>query len=649
MIHYKGKKLPNKRVELYDVSTETFLEYWVQLRMDDASQLKDKNEIIEILAPIAFEIHQNKSNALLEEKEFVESFLWNFKNMHSNTTDEDAQRECREFINFLRQQAGFFYEKGVDDEGNSFYGFIHLTFEEYLAAIELASKWTEGELDLKDYVFNPRWTEIIRLAAAQLRLSYKGRTGRKKSTQFVEDILSVEDPFPEAYRPLQLVCMILSDDVNITDELLNGILDKIIEVASKTDFAELNISFSNLFNEILYSDYRNVFIDRFEKEVITDNSTLMNNIIYILASNSWDRAINDVLTSLYNKNEEISKAIYRIDFGSFSIKNFEVCKNNLMDYYLSYFKSQNDEGEFKKAAHNFKSMIKKISPYSFMYGLQKTISRLDQFLDTYGFDIILTPALEHSLCNYLRYGRRLGRLGTFLQRYADNTLVKNLNKSLNQINSNDIHLTYHDKDLNPRLKHNFELGHYTVLLLKGEDLYLWFWSRSFDELFYHSVSVTDISSYPESLKSGSKFSESDIEIIEREIYFILGPQEGADTENTTRFINAYERGRLYDFFDWEWFPLANIASNPSILSKIIVQYGRRYLRRRILKERINLKDFDNEHICPPAKLLAYHLLNEPYDQKLLEESIAYFRGCSSEEKKGAFSILYVLLNPFELA
>jgi hypothetical protein len=85
------------------------------------------------------------------------------------------------------------------------------------------------------------------------------------------------------------------------------------------------------------------------------------------------------------------------------------------------------------------------------------------------------------------------------------------------------------------------------------------------------------------------------------------------------------------------------------LSKIIVQHGRRYLYRgrdELKKEQINLKDFDNEYICPPAKLLAYHLLNEAYDQKLLEESIEYFRGCSSEEKKGAFSILYTLLNPF---
>jgi hypothetical protein len=133
------------------------------------------------------------------------------------------------------------------------------------------------------------------------------------------------------------------------------------------------------------------------------------------------------------------------------------------------------------------------------------------------------------------------------------------------------------------------------------------------------------------------------------MYFFLGPQKGADTENTTRFIKAYEGGLLYDFFGWGAFPFTHITSNPSILSKIIVQYGHIYLYLGMIeKERIKLKDFDNEHICPPAKLLAYHIMNKPYDQTLVEESITYFRGCSSAEKNGAFSILYKLLNPFEL-
>jgi energy-coupling factor transporter ATP-binding protein EcfA2 len=643
MIHYKGKKLPSKRVELYDVSTETFLEYWVQLRMDDASRLKDKNEIIEILAPIAFEIHQNRSNALIEEKEFEHSFLENLKNIHTNTLDEDAKREFKEFKNFLRQQAGFFY------------------------------KWDEGGLDLKDYVFNPRWTEIIRLAAAQLRLSYKGRTGRKQSTQFVKDILLVEDPFPEAYRPLQLVCLILSDDVNIMDELLNEILDKIIEVASKTDFAELIKSFSKLFKEILYSDYRNGFIDRFEKEMIAGNLTLLNNLLYCLVSNSEDSAINDVLISLCNENEEILKAIYRID-GDFPFQNTKVYKENFKNY-LSCLKSQNDDEELEKALNNFMQMQSSFFFLELKLGgitIEEGISsKLDQFFDTPVFDILLAYVFKNVFEDYLIAGNR-SVFDTLSQRYSDTVLVKNLNKSLNKMNFNDINLSHHKTIFfifGVPISSVFKLKNHTVLLIKqeGMDLQLWCWTQSFDELFYHPLSFTNISSTLESLKQ--KFSESDIETIEWQIYSIFGPQEGADTENTTRLIKAYEGGMFeegmrYDFSGWKAFSLINITSNPSILSKVIIQYGQRhsYMRREegikgrilymgreeVMKGRINLKDFDNEHIRSPAKLLAYHLLNEPFDQKLLEESIEYFRGCSSEEKKGAFSILYTLLNPFEL-
>lgn len=644
MIHYKGKKLPNKRVELYDVCTETFLEYWVQLRMDDKSQLKDKNEIIEILAPIAFEIHQNKSNALIEEKEFVESFLRNFKNIHTNTPDEYAQRECREFINFLREQAGFFYEKGVDDEGNRFYGFIHLTFEEYLAAIELISKWNEGELDLKNYVFNPRWIEIIRLGASQLRLSYKGRAGRVQLTRFVKDILSVEDSFSEAHRPLQLACLILSDDVNIKDELLNEILDKIIKVFSKTDFIELIESFSKLFKEVLYSDYRNAFIDRFEKEVNTGNSILVNNLIYILVSNSWDSEINKALISLLNKNVKVPKAIYQIDFIDFPFQNSEVYKENFKNY-LSYLKSQNDEEGLKTASKNFIKMTIKVELMGSWLDrddIKEIISPINLYADTQIFDILLAVILKYLLFSCL--GTRDSRIINILLRtYSDNALCKSLNKSLNEINFDDIKLF----DLSSKTL--FELGLYNAILKKIDGhLQLWYWTRSYDKLYYYSASSADISSYLESLKS--RFSESDIEVIERHIYFILEPQKD-DTKNTTRFIKAYESGKLYDFFGWEEFPLINVASNPTILSKVIVQYGQRYIidkRGGEIKKEINLKDFDNEHICPPAKLLAYYLLNKPFDQKLLEKSIVYFRDCSSKEKKGAFSILYKLLNPFEL-
>lgn len=646
MIHYKGKKLPNKRVELYDISTETFLEYWVQMRMDDESKLKDKSEIIEILAPIAFQIHESKSNALIEEKEFVESFLVNFKNIHTSTSDMEAKRECREFIDFLREEAGFFYEKGEDEEGNRFYGFIHLTFQEYLAAIELVSRWNERRIDLKDYVFNPRWTEILRLAACQLRLSYKGRTGRIQSTQFVRDILSVDDPFPEAYRPLQLVCLILSDDVNVTDEFLNVILDEIIKVAATTNFAELTESFSKLFREMLYSDYRNTFIDRFEKEVITSNVTLLNNLMYILASNSEDATIDKILVSVHNRDKETLRALYQIPFKNFAFQRSVTYKEGFIDY-LIYLKSQNEEEELEEGFGKLMTVITGKYWYGWLEAdsVLKIVSTIDQIATQPLFDDILNFTLDYALYRYMQSGDKRV-LDTFLTKYSEKTLVRNLSKSLNDIHLGKMKLgSFNAFTI-------FMLEHYRGCLLRGDkDLQLWLWSRTYDKLFSHSLSSTGIASYLRSLKP--MFSDLDLQIIERYIYFILEPQEDANIENTARFIKAAEEGMLYDFFNWELFPLININSNPSVLSKIVVQYGERYInqkrRSRVTAElQLNLKDFDNEQICPVAKLLAYHLLNKQFSQELLEEGIEYFRTCSSIEKKGAFSILYNLLNPFQL-
>jgi energy-coupling factor transporter ATP-binding protein EcfA2 len=649
MIHYKGKKLPNKRVELYDVSTETFLEYWVQLRMEDESQLKDKNEIIEILAPIAFEIHKNKSNALIEEKEFEESFLSCFKGIHTNTSNDDAKKECREFINFLRQQAGFFYEKGEDDEGNRFYGFIHLTFEEYLAAIELVSRWNEGELYLKDYVFSPRWSEVLRLAAAQLLLSNKGRIGRKQTTQFVRDILSVDDQFPEAHRPLQLVCLILSDDVNIMDDLLNEILNKIIEIASKLDFEDIIESFSKLFREMLFSDYGNIFLERFEKKIVaTDDPTLLNNLMFILVANSWNKTVNEILIKVHNKSKKIHEAIYKVNYRNFPFQNSEAYKETLIKY-LSYLKAQNDKEGLRNSLYTLLCSITKSSFPSPGTGknIQRITSMLNQHRNTIVFDDIMRTFLKYSLFDYL-HGRHRNILNLLLKSHPKNVLVKNLDKSLKGGNIKQYKLAVHGYSYSSF----FEIRNYDVLLKKGDSLQLCFWSRSFDKLFSNTVLFTDISSYLKNLKS--MFCESDIEIIENKIYFILSPQKDAKTENTTRFIKANESGELYNFFDWEGFPLANITSNPPLLSKIIVQHGQVYIhsRRRTgekINELINLKDYNNEGICPPAKLLAYHLLNQQFDPKLMEESIVYFRSCSDKEKKGAFSILYNILNPFELA
>jgi hypothetical protein len=249
------------------------------------------------------------------------------------------------------------------------------------------------------------------------------------------------------------------------------------------------------------------------------------------------------------------------------------------------------------------------------------------------------------LFSYLR-GSDKKLLDKILQRYRNNILLSNLKKALNKLNF-DFEKKQHYNSVSL-----FQIEHYGVLLEKGDDLLIWFWSGNYDEISYHSVALNNISSYLQSLKT--KFSDKDIMIIKVRIYSIIGPQEDA----CTRFIDAYESGgmigQLYSYskFGWGGYPLININSNPQILSESILKFAQNYIGLKGDKEiieKINLENFNNDQISPPVKLLAHHLLNKAYDQKLLDESISYMQNCSLEEKKGVFSILYNVLNPFELS
>ncbi|MEM9275736.1 MAG: hypothetical protein AAGA80_22680 [Cyanobacteria bacterium P01_F01_bin.143] len=182
---------------------------------------------------------------------------------------------------------------------------------------------------------------------------------------------------------------------------------------------------------------------------------------------------------------------------------------------------------------------------------------------------------------------------------------------------------------------------------RGKNLLLWFCSNNYDELFYILVDLEDISGSITNPKV--ELSDSDILTIERHIYFILNPQE----DSLNKFLEAYKNGKLYDFFGWEDYPLVNISSKPKILSKIIIEYAQQYINRDTHKEdiknRIKLEEFNDDEIVSPVRLLVHHLLNKAYDPKLLDESILYMENCSPKQREGTFSILYKVLNPFELS
>jgi hypothetical protein len=155
-------------------------------------------------------------------------------------------------------------------------------------------------------------------------------------------------------------------------------------------------------------------------------------------------------------------------------------------------------------------------------------------------------------------------------------------------------------------------------------------------------SEQEISEFLEQLRPD--LSEEEIEIVKLNVYEIVKPGRN-QTQAVERFIQAYNSGTINNWLHWENFPFKNISSNPRVLAKIIAEGGEIYIESDSAD--FSLEDFQHPEVNPPARLLAYYLKKEPYDDQLVRESIDYYRSCPPDEKAGVFAILYKVLNRLE--
>jgi hypothetical protein len=110
-------------------------------------------------------------------------------------------------------------------DGRGLYGFLHLTFEEYFAAVHLAEQWLQGGTHvLTPLLHNPRWTEVLLLAVGRL-----GDVSPFLATQFVQAILEAEDPYENILsRHLLLAARCLADDVRVEAAVRHSIVKRIL-------------------------------------------------------------------------------------------------------------------------------------------------------------------------------------------------------------------------------------------------------------------------------------------------------------------------------------------------------------------------------------------------------------------------------------
>ncbi len=162
----QGVSLPERRVQLYDQYVRTLLSSWNLARGLGRPPTRDLDVVqtVRILAPLALWMHEKSPGVGLVRQEELKREL---ARIYTQQGEEDAERAVEQFLEEVREYAGLLLERGAGQ-----YGFIHLTFEEYLAAVGLA-RLGQGNIEpvadvLAEHVGDPAWREVALLTVGYL-------------------------------------------------------------------------------------------------------------------------------------------------------------------------------------------------------------------------------------------------------------------------------------------------------------------------------------------------------------------------------------------------------------------------------------------------------------------------------------------------
>ena len=219
LMHWRGVKLPSQRVQIYQIATDTLIEYWTAQR--GVAEL-DAEEVKGILAPIAHYILSSNVAGVIAHHDLLPRFYQGIATQRG-CDEAEARRIGREMLKNLNEQSGLFLERGRDASGQSVYGFLHQTFGEYLAALCLAEEVQSGGFRLEGYIHRSMWREPLLLMAGHLSIYSK-----PQANAVLREILDFPAPYEEVLqRNILLAADCLADDIQVQPVLRDEVLNRL--------------------------------------------------------------------------------------------------------------------------------------------------------------------------------------------------------------------------------------------------------------------------------------------------------------------------------------------------------------------------------------------------------------------------------------
>jgi hypothetical protein len=216
----RGTRLPQHLAELYDLATMTLLRDWPARRLGRSF---DERQMLGLLQPVALDLVA-RGETTVGEADLLTRWGTAFAELEGLTSEVEARTRAKELLRLIGEHTGFFVEVGRE-AGERRYGFLHKSFAEYLAALELSEQWDSEALDLAPYLHVVRWRHVVELFAAHIGLRSQGA-----ASSVVQAILAADAPFEKYLRPkAALVVHLMDQGLRVRPELRDEVLRRAFE------------------------------------------------------------------------------------------------------------------------------------------------------------------------------------------------------------------------------------------------------------------------------------------------------------------------------------------------------------------------------------------------------------------------------------
>ncbi|HZO74674.1 MAG TPA: NACHT domain-containing protein [Ktedonobacteraceae bacterium] len=257
---YRSQRLPEKRVQVYDKCAELLLETWANIKGTNArwSEMKlGRDDQFACVAHLGFKLHQrSQDESTMQEQNRpgsegdtatdvparlllreIESFLDDRKLISEKA---ERRKEAERFMELMRIEAGLIVDRGTDENGESIYGFVHRTFQEYFAAADVYERYRQDEDPeiikdfLVEHLHDPHWQEVILLLL--------GKLGRKPVTLRLREILNGSIKSRRSHytdlvqQDLFFVCDCLIEELPVENDLAESAIARLSDLILTSPF-----------------------------------------------------------------------------------------------------------------------------------------------------------------------------------------------------------------------------------------------------------------------------------------------------------------------------------------------------------------------------------------------------------------------------